>query len=92
MRPTRLMCQVDVMAKTLRVRGLPDELRAVLVARAAAAYMSLSDYVRSLLIPLANQPTWKEIAARVADYGEGAQSGDSVRLLRETRDVGDRSQ
>jgi plasmid stability protein len=85
------MCKVDVTAKTLRVRGLPDEVRAVLVARAAAAHMSLSDYVRSLLIPLATEPTWKEIAARVAGHGEGAQSGDSVRLLRETRDAGDRS-
>ena len=47
--------------------------------------MSLSDYVRSLLIPLATQPTWEEMAARISRYSEGAEPGESVRLLRDAR-------
>ena len=78
------------MAKTLQVRGLPDDVHAALVERAAAAHMSLSDYVRSLLIPLATQPTWEEMAARIARYSEGAEPGESVRLLREARGAEDR--
>jgi plasmid stability protein len=77
------------MTKTLRVEGLPDEVHAALAARAAVAGVSLSDYVRSLLISFATQPTWKEIAARVARYREGSRPGESVRLLREARDARD---
>ena len=77
------------MAKTLRIRDVPDEVHAALVTRAVAAHMSLSDYVRSLLIPLAAQPTWAEMAAQIAHYSEGAEPGESVRLLREARDAGD---
>lgn len=80
------------MVKTLQVRELPDEVHAALLTRAAAAHMSLSDYVRSLLIPLATQPTWEEMAARIAHYSEGAAPGESVRLLREARDAEDRPQ
>jgi len=81
-----------IMAKTLQVRELPDEVHAALVARAAAAHMSLSDYVRSLLVPLATQPTWEEMAARIARYSEGAKPGESVRLLHEARDAQERPQ
>jgi len=77
------------MPKTLQVRDLPDDVHAALAARAAAARESLSDYVRSLLIPIASRPTWVEMSERISRYTEGAEPGESVRLLRESRDAED---
>lgn len=50
---------------TLQVRDIPEDTRRVLKQRAAAAGMSLSDYVRAELTRLAAQPTIEELTARI---------------------------
>jgi plasmid stability protein len=81
---------MDVMSRTLQIRDLPDDVHAALAGRAAAARMSLSEYVRSLLIPLATRPTMAEMAERIARYSEGAPPGVASEILRAARDSEDR--
>jgi len=53
------------MSKMIQVRNVPDHVHRTLKARAAAAGMSLSDYVKQDLEPAAARPTLEEIDARV---------------------------
>ena len=46
------------------VRNVPDEVRDELAARAAREGQSLQEYLRSLLITVAEKPTVAEVLAR----------------------------
>jgi len=67
--PHGYMCSTCVtvlrMSKMIQVRNVPDHVHRTLKARAAAAGMSLSDYVKQDLEPAAARPTLEEIDARV---------------------------
>ena len=70
----------------MQIRDVPEDVHAVLKARAALAGVSLSEYVRSELARVAGRPTPEELLARVrargpADLGEPSQ--DIVRRLRD---------
>ena len=52
------------MPKAVQIRDVPDETVAVLRSRAAAAGMSMSEYLRSALIAMAGKPTVAEVLAR----------------------------
>ncbi|MBZ5736598.1 FitA-like ribbon-helix-helix domain-containing protein [Nocardioides mangrovi] len=54
---------------TLQVRGVPEEVRVVLKQRAAAAGMSLSEYVLRELTQLVAQPTLDEFLERIEARG-----------------------
>ncbi len=58
---------VDCMAKTLQIRNVPDSVHRTFKMRAAAAGMSLSDYLLSELKPMAERKT-------VAEVGEWMRS------------------
>jgi antitoxin FitA len=76
------------MPKMIQVRHVPDRTHRKLKARAAAAGMSLSDYVRLELEALALRPTWDEFQQRLAalEAVPIAESGaDAVRAERDTR-------
>jgi hypothetical protein len=45
------------MAKMIQIRHVPDDVHATLKARAAAAGMNLSDYLRDEVTRLARRPT-----------------------------------
>ena len=54
------------MPKMIQIRNVPDELHRRLKMRAAAAGMSLSDYLLNQIRLVAEQPTWEEFRARLA--------------------------
>jgi antitoxin FitA len=74
------------MSKMIQVRNVPDDVHRTLKTRAAAAGMSLSDYIKRELEAAATQATLEEIDARVRRRGRSNLSTETiVALLRETR-------
>ncbi len=79
---------VPHMSKMIQVRNVPDHVHQTLKMRAAAAGMSLSDYVKQDLEATASQPTCEEIDARVAARGRSAVRAVTViSALRDLRDA-----
>ena len=75
------------MTKMIQVRNVPEDVHRTLKARAAAAGMSLSDYVKRDLEEAAARPSLEEIDARVASRGRsGLRAGTVVRALRDVRE------
>lgn len=78
---------VDRMSKMIQVRDVPDEIHRTLKARAAAAGMSLSDYLKRDLIAAASRPSLEEIDERVGDRGRSkVRKKTIVTALREARE------
>lgn len=76
------------MSKMIQVRGVPDDVHRTLKARAAAAGMSLSDYIKRDLEIAAARPSLQEIDARVLERGRSGLRADTVAsALREQRDA-----
>jgi len=74
------------MSKMIQVRNVPDDVHRTLKARAAAAGMSLSDYVKQDLEAAAARPTLEEIDARVTERGPSAVRAKTVvSALRDVR-------
>ncbi|HLI31710.1 MAG TPA: hypothetical protein VKU89_03065 [Solirubrobacteraceae bacterium] len=74
------------MGVLVQVRDVPDEVHRTLKARAAAAGLSLSEYLRGLLARSAARPTPSELQARIQARGAlqpPEPSEQVVRLLRE---------
>ena len=70
----------------IQVRNVPDDVHRTLKARAAAAGMSLSDYVKQDLVAAAARPTLEEIDARVTERGPSAVRAKTVvSALRDVR-------
>lgn len=61
--------------KTLQIRNVPDDTHAVLRRRAAAAGMSLQDYLLASLNEHAARPTVAEVLSRA-----GERTGGRLRL------------
>jgi plasmid stability protein len=78
------------MPKAIQIRDVPDDAHAVLRTRAAAAGMSMSEYLRGELVELAATPTIEEVVARVESRHGGASREAIVRVIREARDAPDR--
>jgi plasmid stability protein len=75
------------MGKMIQVRNVPDSVHRTLKARAAAAGMSLSDYIKRDLEESAARPTLEEIDARVSARGSSnLRTGTVLAALREVRD------
>jgi plasmid stability protein len=53
------------MSATIQIRNVPDTLHRRLKSRAVLARMSLSDYLLDHLHALVDQPTMKELQARL---------------------------
>ena len=76
------------MAKLVQIKRVPDAVHRTLKVRAAAAGMTLSDYLLGELTALAERPTMEEIVARLKARGPVGKAFDSaaaVRAERETR-------
>jgi antitoxin FitA len=54
---------------TLQIRDVPDDIKAILKSRAAAAGQSLSEYALAELRRAAEQPTLAELTARIRARG-----------------------
>lgn len=75
------------MSKMIQIRDVPDDVHRILKARAAAAGMSLSDYVKRDLEEAAARPSLHEIDARVTARGRsGLRTRTVVSELRQARD------
>ncbi|MGQ0766926.1 MAG: FitA-like ribbon-helix-helix domain-containing protein [Gemmatimonadota bacterium] len=73
----------------IQIRHVPDRLHRRFKARAAAAGMSLSDYLRVELERAASQLTAEELAERLAALEEvpmDESAADAVRAERDARD------
>ena len=75
------------MSKMIQIRNVPDDLHRELKMRAAAAGMSMSDYIKRELGRRSRKSTIKEIGAR--SKGRSAESNltpqDVVDTIREMR-------
>ncbi len=75
------------MSKMIQVRNVSEAAHRTLKARAAAAGMSLSDYVKRDLEAAAALPSLEEIDARVVARGRSGLRSDTVlATLREVRE------
>lgn len=75
------------MSKMIQVRNVPDDVHRTLKSRAAAAGMSLSDYIKQDLEIAAARPTLEEIDARVSARGRsGVRAGTVITALHQVRD------
>jgi antitoxin FitA len=78
---------VENMSKMIQVRNVSDEVHRTLKTRAAAAGMSLSDYIKRDLEVSAARPTIEEIDARVTAGGpSGLSSEFIISTLRQRRE------
>lgn len=55
------------MSKMIQIRNVPDDLHRKLKVRAAGEGVSLSDYLLGEIRGLANQPTLRDLRARLAE-------------------------
>jgi plasmid stability protein len=71
----------------IQVRNVPDGVHRTLKMRAAAAGMSLSDYIKRDLVAAAAGPSIEEIDARVRARGPSRVRAQTVvSVLREVRE------
>lgn len=76
------------MSKMIQVRNVPDDVHRTLKSRAAAAGMSLSDYIKRDLEITATRPTLEELDARVSARARSdVRAGTVVSALREAREA-----
>lgn len=73
-------------AKAIQIRDVPDAAHAVLRARAAAAGMSMSEYLRAELIALASRPTVAEVLTRANRRAGGPSTGAILDAIHDGRD------
>jgi antitoxin FitA len=70
----------------IQIRHVPEDVHARLKARAAAAGMSLSDYLLREVTALARRPTWDEIFEEIDREGPLLKGDiDTVALIHEMR-------
>lgn len=73
---------------SIQVKDVPDDVHATLRARAAAAGMSLQEYLRARLIDEAHTPTLEEVLERAGGRAGGrAPRRAAVRAVRADRDA-----
>lgn len=74
------------MSKNLQIRNVPDDVHATVRARAAAAGLSVSEYLLNQITEIAKQPTVAEVLERARQRSGGARGEDIVAAVREGRD------
>jgi hypothetical protein len=74
------------MSKMIQIRNVPDDLHRQLKVRAAAAGMSMSDYIKRELSLRTGKSTIREIADRARSRPESGVTPElTVKILRESR-------
>jgi plasmid stability protein len=74
------------MSHSIQVRDVPDDVHRILRARAAAAGMSLSNYLLADITRLAERPLMSDVILRAASRSGGAGVGRIVEAVRSGRD------
>lgn len=93
--PGMSMCctckNVQAMARMIQIRHVPDDIHRTLKARAAAAGMTLSDYLLRELREIADKPSLAELFDRIEDGPEAPLTGEAiVDTIRAERDARER--
>lgn len=78
---------VEHMSKMIQIRNVPDDLHRELKIRAAAAGMSMSDYIKRELSRRSRKSTIREIGARSKGRSAGSTltTQKLVDIIRESR-------
>lgn len=74
------------MSHSIQIRNVPDAVHRTLRTRAAAAGMSLSDYLLADITRLAERPSVAEVILRAATRSGGTDPGHIVEAVRSGRD------
>jgi plasmid stability protein len=74
------------MPKMIQVRNVPDSLHRRLKSKAALEGLSLSDFLLREMEDVAERPTMKELAERIASRTPVKYKRSPVEILREERD------
>jgi plasmid stability protein len=72
----------------IQLRNVPDDLHRKLKARAAAAGMSLSDYILRDVAKTAEQPTmeeWLRMVKKLKPIKTRESSAEAIRAIRDSR-------
>ena len=72
--------------KTIQIRDVPDDVHAALRAKAAAAGLSLSEYMLREANVIAQRPTTADLLKRATTFDWGVGPGEAVAALRRERD------
>jgi plasmid stability protein len=78
--------RLEPMARTLQIRDVPEDVHRALRTRAAAAGMSLSDYLLNALTEVASRPSVSDTLRRARARAGGSPVADVVAAVREGRD------
>lgn len=76
----------NLMARTLQIRHVPDEIHRTLMIRAVTAGRSLSDYLLGEIIRVAERPPIAEVLARAGDRPGGPSMESIVEAVRSGRE------
>ena len=76
---------MSVMAKSVQIRNVPEDIHRIIRERAARAGISLSDYLLGELVRLAEHPPVADVLARAAARHGGADQASVVAAVREGR-------
>ena len=79
------------MPKTIQVRNVPERVHRKLKSRAAIEGLSLSDFVLREMEQLAERPTMKELAKRIASRTPVIYKRSPAEIIREERARRDRA-
>jgi antitoxin FitA len=77
---------VENMPKMIQVRNVPDSLHRRLKSKAALEGLSLSDFLLREMEHVAERPTMKEIAERLARLPPVKYKRSPAEIIREERD------
>ena len=83
---TQDWCSLVVMSKTLQVRAVPDDVHARLRSMAAAAGLSLSEFLLREIVEIARRPAISEVLRQASERSERAPSAAIVDAVRQGRD------
>ena len=75
-----------LMVRSVQIRNVPDDIHRTLRARAAAAGLSLSDYLLAEIVRVADRPPMADVLARAGARHGGAPTELIVDAIRAGRD------
>ena len=79
-------CRIFDVGRSIQIRNVPDSVHRTLRARAAAAGLSLSDYLLSEITRVAERPPVADVLARAGDRSGGSRMERIVGAVRSGRD------
>lgn len=74
------------MARSIQIRNVPDEIHRTLKSRAAAAGLSLSEYLLAEVVRVAERPPVADVLSRAGARHGGTSVGRIVAAVRSGRD------